>query len=227
MATIFWDFDGTLVYSHHLWSGSMYRALTSIDPHTTVSFLQIRECNTRGFTWQTPDRDHRAWKGEMWWLHFEAHAYSSYLSCGVEESIAAAAAALVRRFILDVREYHLYPDALDVLNQTSAMGHRNVILSNNYPELADTMQQLGLLPYFDGLIVSAVEGYDKPRRELFDLAKKRYPDHKYYMIGDNPKADIVGGNNAGITTVLVHNKPYANADYSFTNLHNVLTILST
>ena len=25
---LFWDFDGTLVYCHHLWSSSMWRALT-------------------------------------------------------------------------------------------------------------------------------------------------------------------------------------------------------
>ena len=79
MSVVFWDFDGTLVYSHHLWSGSMYAALTAVHPDTAVTFLQIRECNRRGYTWQTPERDYTDAIDDAWWHRFEAQAYAAYL----------------------------------------------------------------------------------------------------------------------------------------------------
>ena len=225
MSTIFWDFDGTLVYSHHLWSGSMYAALTTIHPQTRVSFQQIRECNKRGFTWQTPQRDHTRLIGDAWWRHIEAHAYSAYLSCGESEMISCAAASLVKGFILAPDRYHLYPDTLSVLRECKHRGHRNVLLSNNYPELAEMVHKLRLTPYLDGIITSAMEGYDKPRRELFNIAKSRFPDTSYYMIGDNPTADIIGGNRADMTTVLVHSTPVPSANYCFNELSEILIII--
>lgn len=226
MSTVFWDFDGTLAYSVHLWSGSMYRAIKAVDPQSPVTFLQIRECNTRGFTWQTPDRDHTAYTNDAWWLYFEAHAYTSYLSCGASDEVASSACALVRHFILNPNEYLLYDDTISTLQTVKRMGHHNILLSNNYPELETIVSKLGLLPYFDGLIVSAIEGYDKPRRELFDIAKKRHPDTQYYMVGDNPYADIKGGKQANMTTVLVHSTASTDADHHITSLCDILPILN-
>ncbi len=225
MSTVFWDFDGTLVYSHHLWSGSMYAALTAVHPQTRVRFKQIRECNTRGFTWQTPDRDHTRLIGDAWWRHIEAHAYSAYLSCGESETISCAAASLVKGFILSPDRYHLYPDTVAVLRECKRRGHQNVLLSNNYPELEAMAHTLGLAPYLDGVITSALEGYDKPRQELFKIARSRFPDTSYYMIGDNPTADIIGGNRAGMTTVLVHAPPVSIADHCISELIDTLQII--
>ena len=61
--------------------------------------------------------------------------------------------------------------------------------------------------------------------ELFDIAKERFPDTAYYMIGDNPTADILGGNNAAMTTVSVHIPPHATADHSFQELRDILSVL--
>lgn len=205
MSTIFWDFDGTLVHSRHLWSGSMYAALTAVHPQTDVTLPMIRECNARGgFPWDTADRDQTALIGNAWWHHIEAHTYSVYLSCGEHEEICAVASSLIKHCILSPDRYHLYPDTVAVLRETKQLGHRNVLLSNNYPELALTAKAIGLLPYLDGVITSGLEGYDKPRRELFEIAKRRYPDKDYYMIGDNPNADILGGKRAGMTTISMH-----------------------
>ena len=224
MSTIFWDFDGTLVYSHHLWSGSMYAALTAVCPDAAVTFRQIRECNTRGFTWQTPERDFSSLTDDAWWHHTEAHAFSAFLSCGLNESDACTAASLVKRFILSPDCYHLYPDTVSVLKECIRRGHRNVILSNNYPELESTVSALGILPFFDGVITSAKEGFDKPRRELYDIAKARFPDTVYYMIGDNPDADILGGIKAGMTALLVHNS-CETTRHAFDTLTAILEII--
>ena len=111
------------------------------------------------------------------------------------------------------------------LQAAKDLGYTNVILSNNYPDMAEVVDALGLTEYFDGMIVSAIEGYDKPRPELFEIAQKRFPADRYYMIGDNPKADILGGKNAGMTTILVHKEPVEYADHCFPNLASIATLL--
>ena len=42
------------------------------------------------------------------------------------------------------------------------------------------------------------------------------------MIGDSVNADIIGGNNAGMTTILVHNGFNKNANYCFDDLHSII-----
>lgn len=224
MNVIFWDFDGTLVYSEHLWSGSMYRAIREIAPDTAVTFEAIRTCNRSGFTWQTPEADHTDLIGMAWWEYMYAHIERSLIACGATPVQAIAAAARTREIILHPESYHVFDDAVETLQALRERGYHHVILSNNYPELETVVSALGLLPYFDGIIVSALEGYDKPRRELFDIAKSRFPAERYYMVGDNPIADIVGGHQSGMTTILVHGGHHIGADHEADCLRKLLTI---
>ena len=55
--------------------------------------------------------------------------------------------------------------------------------------------------------VSGEIGYDKPRREIFEVAMRLavHPDCCFF-IGDNPIADGQGAANAGIHAMLVHTK---------------------
>ena len=105
------------------------------------------------------------------------------------------------------------------------MCHKNILLSNNYPDMDEVLQKLGIFHLFDGTIVSAIEGYDKPRPELFALAKERYPADRHFMVGDNVVADVGGAGAAGMTTVLVHRGYNEAADYCFDDLLSVCDIL--
>lgn len=69
MSVVFWDFDGTLVYSNSLWSNSVYSALKKTVPDTDIEFSEIRKCMATGFTWHTPNNDYTNLAGERWW-HF-------------------------------------------------------------------------------------------------------------------------------------------------------------
>ena len=77
------------------------------------------------------------------------------------------------------------------------------------------MNKLGLNEYFDGCVVSALLGYDKPRREIFNYARKLAGNPaRCIMVGDNPVDDIRGAKNAGFNTILVNNRhPEYNGDY--------------
>lgn len=221
---VFWDFDGTLVYSRHLWSSSVYAALKETEAETAVSFGDVRKHMAYGFTWHTPDRDYRSLTGEKWWEFMNAHIFNSYIGLGVDKDIAACAAEKVRGILKKKENYTVYEDAVETLLRTLCV--KNVILSNNYPDLKEVTDKLELTKYFDGMIVSADYGYDKPRRELFDIAKAQYPNAKYYMVGDSVQADILGGKEAGMTTILVHKGFDTAADYCLADLGDIVTIVA-
>lgn len=225
MSIFCWDFDGTLAYSEHLWSSSVFRALNETVTDHNVTFQDIRRCNASGFTWHTPEADFTDLVGEKWWEFMNDHFYKSFVSLGINKKQAKTASERVREIILLHENYFLFDDTISVLEAAKAKGHTNIILSNNYPELETITDALGITKYFDRLVISGQVGYDKPRKEIFDIAKSFYSDENFVMIGDNPVADILGGKNAGMTTVLVHKGFDKNADYCFDNLLDICSIM--
>lgn len=65
---IFWDFDGTLVYCHHLWSSSMWRALTDEPSGENITLEEVRPHMQKGYPWDLPNLDSSALSTpEIWW----------------------------------------------------------------------------------------------------------------------------------------------------------------
>lgn len=167
MKAVFWDFDGTLVYSQSLWSNSMRRVLG--DAGYAAELAEIRPFTRTGFTWHTPQSEypHRL---AHWWPDLFSHMHGIYRSLQIPPERFAALDSSFRSRILDPASYVLYPDALDTLSRVRRLGYHCFLLSNNYPELAQVAQQLGLMEYLNGCVVSATVGYEKPNRKLFDVA---------------------------------------------------------
>jgi HAD superfamily hydrolase (TIGR01549 family) len=224
---LFWDFDGTLARSDSLWTGSAHSALLDCAPDCGIGREDIRPLMREGFPWHTPEGDFRHLIAPgKWWAFMSRRFFEIYRALGVDEATAAKASARVREFVLDIGGYTLYEDAMPVLEACRRAGWRNFILSNNYPELPEIVSKLGLSPFFSGITVSARAGYDKPRREIFDIALKLagHPE-PCFMIGDNPAADIAGAKAAGIPAILVHKDiPCADADHICGNLVEILGI---
>lgn len=231
MSVIFWDFDGTLVKSNPLWSGSVFTALRETcagqNNSLNVKFEDIRRYMAFGFTWHTPQNDYTAFKNEKWWEFMNRHIYKSYISLGVDSETAAAATQKVRSIIKRTENYTLYDDAVSTLDALKTSGNKNIILSNNYPELIEVIRNLKLDKYFDAYVISAQEGYDKPRKELFEIAKSYNTNNEpMFMVGDNANADVIGGNNAGMITVFVHNGYCKEAAYCTDTLSAIPKIIS-
>ncbi len=224
---LFWDFDGTIVYSNSLWTDSAAKALKTYSNHDNITSADIRPYMRSGFTWHTPDNDYTTIaKDESWWVFMNKHFSSIYQKLGIEKSEADYISTKIREQILNIENYFLFDDTISTLRACKEAGYENYILSNNYPELPQVIEELGIAPYFSDYIVSALIGYDKPRKEIFEAALEaaNYPDI-CYMIGDNPVADIVGSKNVGMQAILVHKDVQSDADYVCTDLQDILKVL--
>jgi len=225
MTVLFWDFDGTLVHSESHWSQCVFDALRSVDASAAATFEQIDAQMRRAWPWHTPEEDYTNAVGDAWWPMMEKRFESGYRACGAAPETARAAAQKVRSLIVSAGHYTLYPDAVSTLRAAREMGCQNVLLSNNYPELPEILDALGLSGLLDGMVISSLEGYNKPRQELFMLAQKRFPAQRCIMTGDNPAADAGGAKAAGMTAVLVHRGFAQQADYCFDDLRSVLALV--
>lgn len=224
---IFWDFDGTLVYCHSLWSNSVLQVLNEQLPDRGITLADVRPYMASGYPWDLPE-PHPEIKADAWWLFMYRKFAEVYRHFGVEPAAAESLGPYTRELILDVSKYHLYDDTIETLNCVQTLGYQNYILSNNYPELRQTMRALGLEGYFSGCVISGEIGLDKPDRAIFEyaLTLAGHPEH-CLMVGDNPRADIAGASNAGIPSVLVHRDTVSNASYTCAVLAEIPSILAT
>lgn len=102
----------------------------------------------------------------------------------------------------------LFPDAMEVLKylQTKYKLH---LITNGFAEVQWVkVENSGLRPFFEHIIISEEVGTQKPNKEIFEIAMQRataIPD-QCIMIGDNLNTDILGAKNAGIDQVFFN--PY-------------------
>ena len=95
------------------------------------------------------------------------------------------------------------------------------------------LHKVGLLGYFDPIIVSGDHGYRKPDRRLFQLALDGMgaaAENALY-VGNDMYRDIYGAREAGLTTVMFDSdqgeKTYRDCqpDYTITDFRDLLPIL--
>lgn len=144
-----------------------------------------------------------------------AEAYRRLYSAVVEHLGIARGAEGGRRIAALVREHwagisetvpnELYSDAEPVLAELGELGVTTALVSNAPPEIARTVEELGLPRFIRHIIISGVVGYSKPNPEIFRIALARAearPDQTIH-IGDVYPSDIVGARNAGVRGVLL------------------------
>jgi len=221
---LFWDFDGTLIYGEETFLGALSSVLQK--NNYQIPNEAIRETLKKGCTWNTPEVSYIEAVGTKWWECLFSHFYALYKKFGVLYEKHNEINLEFKKTILDPATYTVYNDALAVLKKCGEMGFDNYVLSNNFLELSVISEQLGIGAYIKEYIVSSNVGYEKPRAEIFEYARRaaNYPE-VCYMIGDNPMADIEGGSSAGMTTVLVHAPGDYTADYRCDTLSEIPDIL--
>lgn len=101
----------------------------------------------------------------------------------------------------------LYDGVIDLLDSLKKADKNIYLLSNaqrcfTYPELVE----LGLVDYFDGILISSDCGYKKPETAFFETLFERYHLKKSesIMIGNDCITDMQGAKGAGIDALYIH-----------------------
>jgi putative hydrolase of the HAD superfamily len=127
----------------------------------------------------------------------------------------------------------LYPHVREVLDVLRERYPLAVVTDAQSAYARAELHKVGLLDYFDPIVVSGDHGYRKPDRRLFQLALDAMSvaaEHALY-IGNDMHRDIFGAQEAGMTTVMVESDQGADVhldcvpDYTITDLRDLLTIL--
>lgn len=191
-----------------------------MEEHKTAEFL-----NTT-YSWKNPDEIYPERTGEVWWetLFRKITAFCS--ENGIRETDIPQINTRFREILTNVENYRLYDDTIETLKKCLELGYQNILATNNYPEITENLKKMGIAPYLTDWVVSSHIGYEKPRKEFYEEAKRRGGNPEImYMIGDNPIADIRGGKNAGLITVAVHACKNSKADHYCETLSDILTLL--
>ena len=132
------------------------------------------------------------------------------------------------------RRLGLYPYVREVLDELRERYPLAVVTDAQTAYARAELHRVGLLGYFDPIIVSGDHGYRKPDRRLFQFAldgMKVAAEHAMY-VGNDMHRDIFGAQEAGLRTVMFDSdqgkKVYHDCvpDYQITDLRELLTILA-
>jgi len=123
---------------------------------------------------------------------------------------------------------HPHPEATEVLTKLKEMKFILGVVSNHDTKLLyRELEKAGLLKFLDVVVSSEEAKAYKPSPKPFLLAlrKARLATDQAMYVGDRHEIDIVGAKSAGMTTVLIGEKPNPNMnpapDYVVTNLREV------
>ena len=124
----------------------------------------------------------------------------------------------------------LFPDAVEVLQYLQAK-YKLHLITNGFAEVQwIKLENSGLKPFFEHIIISEEVGTQKPDKAIFEIAMDRAATHadECIMIGDNYNTDIVGAQNAGIDQVFFNptkNRKKQAVTYEIRELIELKTIL--
>lgn len=222
---IFWDFDGTLVYSNESFTESLLLSLSEYG--YDIDFEIVKDFMKNTCSWYMPEREYINRTKEAWWMDI---LDKFYFFCNKNQIAKNNIVPIFDMFRKNVINYNYIPysDSEKILLSCKEKGFKNYILSNNFPELTHTIKRFHWESLFTDIYLSTNIGYEKPRKEIFHYAiEKSNRPEILYMVGDNPIADIRGAATAGINTIWVHGKPTqtCNPKYKCIELSEILTIL--
>ena len=131
------------------------------------------------------------------------------------------------------RRLGLYPYAREVLDALRERYPLALVTDAQSAYARAELHRVGLLDYFDPIVVSGDHGYRKPDRRLFQAALDgmNVAAANAMYVGNDMHRDIFGAREAGLTTVMFDSdqgkKAYRDCvpDYTITDLRDLLAIL--
>jgi len=144
---------------------------------------------------------------------------------------AALAEVMAESYLsISPRMTALFPDAVEVLKYLQGK-YKLHLITNGFAEVQwIKIENSGLKPFFEHIIISEEVGTQKPDKAIFEIAMDRAATHagECIMIGDNYNTDIVGAQNAGMDQVFFNplkNRKSQPVTYEIRELKELMGIL--
>ncbi len=106
-----------------------------------------------------------------------------------------------------IEKLELYDGAVDLLESLKNADKKIYLLSNAQESFTlPEMEELDILKYFDGIVISSQEKVCKPQKAFFDRLIERYnlDREECLMIGNDKISDMLGAKGAGIDALYIH-----------------------
>jgi putative hydrolase of the HAD superfamily len=131
------------------------------------------------------------------------------------------------------RRLGLYPHVREVLDVLRERYPLALVTDAQSAYARGELHRVGLLGYFDPIVISGDYGFRKPDRRLFQFALDRVgvPAEDAVFVGNDMHRDIFGAREAGLTTVMFDSDQGTKAhldcvpDHTITDFRDLLPIL--
>ena len=226
---LFFDLD------HTLWDFETNSKETIQELYNTHRLADLGIVDFDGFYNTYSAHNHRLWdrytKGfikqeELRWKR----VYLSLLDFKVANEPLAKDMAQAYLEILPNKK-HLFPYTIEILDYLKQKDYKMHLITNGFESVQfKKIKNSGIADYFIEVITSESSNSLKPHKDIFEYALKNANATvtESIMIGDNESADIQGGINIGMDTVIVNHiqaTPTIPATYTITHLQELETIL--
>lgn len=199
--TVFLDVDGTLLWVDLDVEGYV----RDLAPYSTNGGLSVEKA--AGPVWESMRRhikeniEHRTEDDLADFKRRNAEITAEAL--GIEAPTKMLAEVANRRI-----SFNPYPESEGVLRELRSMGLKLYVVSNWDILLEGVLTDLGWRDYFDGVVISAVVGSEKPERDIFEQALRMSGKLEYRKsvihVGNDPVTDIRGAAQSGLDTLFIN-----------------------
>lgn len=157
------------------------------------------------------------------------------------DRVAAESESLAHMWEVQFYDRRLRPHVKELLDALKSLGLRLGVISNTPSlfQVYDSLNEYGIRPYLDAVVVSSIVGYRKPGKRIFEiaLAEMNVSPGSCAYVGDTIARDIIGAKCAGYAkTFQIHSfltdsrdteqiKRMAKPDHLITDLFEVYEIL--
>ena len=204
------DVGDTLIGPRESFGATYERVLADLGARAPAAALQrgLRAC------WADVNRNHEpgvdrygmyAGGEDEYWLRFVEKTLALTPGLSSDAGFAARALTPLRDAFRDPSAWRVFDDVVPALDALRGMGARLGVVSNWDSRLPELLGALGLSSRFDTVVVSHLEGVEKPSPELFLRAVGRLggsPGQALH-VGDAPELDDAGARAAGIASLIV------------------------
>lgn len=198
--TIFLDVDGTLLWVDLDVEGYV----RDLAPYSSNGGLTVEKA-----TGPVRESVRRHIKENI--KHQSEESLAGFKRRNAEVTAGALGVAAPTEVLTEVAErgisFNPYPESEGLLEELRSMGLKLYVVSNWDVLLESVLADLGWKGYFDGIVVSAVVGAEKPDGGIFEEALRISGDlarrDRVVHVGNDPVADIEGASACGIDTVHV------------------------